>query len=84
MRYVLAIYQLTTPTRAILFDAVFLSMSQSQEDFTQHFPQSVWVEHDPAALWATTLPTCRAAIAQAGIGPQEIAAIGITNQRELD
>ena len=82
MRYVLAIDQGTTSTRAILFDAEMRATAQAQEEFTQHFPQSGWVEHDPADLWATTLATCRAAIAQAGIGPQDIAAIGITNQRE--
>ena len=82
MRYVLAIDQGTTSTRAILFDAEMRATAQAQEEFTQHFPQSGWVEHDPADLWATTLATCRAAIAQAGIGAQDIAAIGITNQRE--
>ena len=82
MRYVLAIDQGTTSTRAILFDAEMRATAQAQEEFTQHFPQSGWVEHDPADLWATTLATCRTAIAQAGIGPQDIAAIGITNQRE--
>ncbi|WP_395002454.1 glycerol kinase GlpK [Cypionkella sp.] len=82
MRYVLAIDQGTTSTRAILFDAEMRATAQAQEEFTQHFPQSGWVEHDPADLWATTLATCRAAIAQAGIGPQDVAAIGITNQRE--
>ena len=82
MTYILAIDQGTTSTRAILFDEDMAVMAQVQAEFTQHFPQSGWVEHDPQDLWDTTLSTCRAAIAQAQVIPAQIAAIGITNQRE--
>ena len=80
MSHVLAIDQGTTSTRAIVFDASMRAVATAQEEFTQHFPVSGWVEHDPADLWATTAATCRAAIEKSG-GVQ-IAAIGITNQRE--
>jgi glycerol kinase len=82
MTYILAIDQGTTSTRAILFDGDMAAMAQGQAEFPQHFPQSGWVEHDPQDLWETTLSTCHAAIAQAQISPKQIAAIGITNQRE--
>ncbi|MEM9576636.1 MAG: glycerol kinase GlpK [Pseudomonadota bacterium] len=82
MTHVLAIDQGTTSSRAILFDADMKIAATAQEEFKQHFPQSGWVEHDPADLWATTAATCRAAIEKAGLGPDDIAAIGITNQRE--
>ncbi|WP_417524713.1 glycerol kinase GlpK [Marinovum sp.] len=78
MTHILAIDQGTTSTRAMVFDQALEIVASAQEEFTQHFPQSGWVEHDPADLWETTLSTCRKAIDQAG----EIAAIGITNQRE--
>jgi glycerol kinase len=80
MGYVLSIDQGTTSTRAIVFDANMSAIASAQEEFTQHFPASGWVEHDPMDLWATTAATCRAAIEKAG--GVEIAAIGITNQRE--
>jgi len=57
-------------------------IATSQQEFPQHFPRSGWVEHDPEDLWTTTLATCRDAIAQAGLEPGAITAIGITNQRE--
>jgi glycerol kinase len=82
MSHILAIDQGTTSSRAILFDAQMRVVSTAQEEFPQHFPDSGWVEHDPADLWATTAGTCRAAIEKAGLGPDDIAAIGITNQRE--
>ena len=75
---ILAIDQGTTSTRAIVFDAELRVRAVAQREFTQHFPASGWVEHDPADLWRTTLETCRAALEQAG----PVAAIGITNQRE--
>jgi len=80
--HVLAIDQGTTSTRAIVFDAGMRIKSVAQEEFAQHFPDSGWVEHDPADLWATTAATCRAAIEKADLGSGDIAAIGITNQRE--
>ncbi len=82
MTYILAIDQGTTSSRAILFDSDMQVKASAQEEFEQHFPDSGWVEHDPADLWATTAATCRAAIEKAGLGPDDIAAIGITNQRE--
>ncbi len=82
MTHILSIDQGTTSTRAILFDEAMGIKSVAQEEFAQHFPQSGWVEHDPEDLWSTTVATCRAAIKKAGIGPSEITAIGITNQRE--
>lgn len=82
MTHILAIDQGTTSSRAIVFDADLKIVSSAQEEFTQHFPNSGWVEHDPGDLWSTTAGTCRAAIEKAGLGPDGIAAIGITNQRE--
>jgi glycerol kinase len=82
MSYVLAIDQGTTSTRAILFDGAMTPVARAQEEFPQYFPQSGWVEHDPKDLWATTAATCREAIERAGISSSQIAAIGITNQRE--
>lgn len=75
---ILAIDQGTTSSRAIVFDRDFRVVASAQQEFTQHYPASGWVEHDPADLWQTTLATCRAALEQAG----PVAAIGITNQRE--
>jgi glycerol kinase len=80
--HILAIDQGTTSSRAIIFDGDMKIVASAQEEFTQHFPQSGWVEHDPADLWSTTAGTCRAAIERAGITAEDIAAIGITNQRE--
>ncbi len=82
MTYILAIDQGTTSSRAILFDENMKIKTSAQEEFPQHFPQSGWVEHDPSDLWSTTAATCRAAIEKAGATPDDIAAIGITNQRE--
>ncbi|WP_300034989.1 glycerol kinase GlpK [uncultured Roseobacter sp.] len=82
MTHILAIDQGTTSSRAIVFDADMKITASAQEEFPQHFPDSGWVEHDPGDLWSTTAGTCRAAIEKAGLGPNEIAAIGITNQRE--
>ena len=80
--HILAIDQGTTSSRAIIFDADMKILASAQEEFPQHFPQSGWVEHDPADLWSTTAGTCRAAIERAGLNASDIAAIGITNQRE--
>ena len=82
MTYVLAIDQGTTSSRAILFDKDLKITASAQEEFPQYFPASGWVEHDPADLWSTTAGTCRAAIERAGLAPEDITAIGITNQRE--
>ena len=82
MTYILAIDQGTTSTRAIVYDDTMTSIASAQEEFPQHFPQSGWVEHDPDDLWRTTQATCRGAIDKAEIKAGDIAAIGITNQRE--
>ncbi len=82
MTHILAIDQGTTSTRAILFDETLTAVASAQEEFDQHYPNSGWVEHDPSDLWSTTAATCRAAIEKAGAGTDDIAAIGITNQRE--
>jgi len=80
--FILAIDQGTTSSRAIIFDARCKVMASAQQEFKQHFPQSGWVEHEPEDLWRTVIATCRAAIRKARVRPKEIAAIGITNQRE--
>ena len=82
MSHILAIDQGTTSSRAIVFDATLAIRASAQEEFPQHFPRSGWVEHDPADIWSTTAATCRAAIERAALNPGDIAAIGITNQRE--
>lgn len=82
MQHILAIDQGTTSSRAIVFDAAMQIKAIAQEEFPQHFPASGWVEHDPSDLWSTTAGTCRAAIEKAGLAADDIAAIGITNQRE--
>ena len=80
--YVLAIDQGTTSSRAIVFDERYRIRGLAQLEFTQHFPKSGWVEHDAGDLWRTTTETVRGALADAGLNAQDIAAIGITNQRE--
>ncbi len=82
MKYILAIDQGTTSSRAILFDEAFKIAAVAQEEFPQHYPQSGWVEHDVSDLWSTTAGTCREVIERANISTSDIAAIGITNQRE--
>ena len=80
--YLLAIDQGTTSSRAILFRPDTTIAAQAQQEFPQHFPASGWVEHEAEDLWRTTLATCRAVIKEAGLRAADIAAIGITNQRE--
>jgi len=80
--YVLAIDQGTTSSRAILFDENVTPVATDQQEFEQHFPDSGWVEHDPEDIWDTTLKTCRGALLKAGVDASDVAAIGITNQRE--
>ncbi|SDE12818.1 glycerol kinase GlpK [Ruegeria marina] len=82
MTYILAIDQGTTSTRAILFDADMRRAATAQQEFTQHFPEPGWVEHDADEIWATTLKVCRDVMMAQGIGPEQVAGIGITNQRE--
>jgi glycerol kinase len=78
----LAIDQGTTSTRAIVFDAALAALVTSQREFPQIYPGSGLVEHDPEQIWETALSTAREALAGAGAQARDVAAIGITNQRE--
>ncbi|MER9604642.1 glycerol kinase GlpK [Mesorhizobium sp. M0243] len=80
--YILAIDQGTTSTRAILFDGEMKVAGSGQKEFAQHYPASGWVEHDPEDIWASVVSTVKAALKKAGRNASDVAAIGITNQRE--
>lgn len=80
--HVLAIDQGTTSTRAIVFDAAARPVASVQLEFPQHYPQAGWVEHDGEDIWRDVLRTAHEAIAKAGLLHADIAAIGLTNQRE--
>src|SRR5260221_8262799 len=80
--YILAIDQGTTSTRAMVFDAAGKPCAQAQRELGQHYPQPGWVEHDPAEIWQATLDTCRATLAEIKLAARQVAAIGITTQRE--
>src|SRR5262249_25872273 len=82
MSFVLAIDQGTTSSRAIVFGADISIAAVAQQEFPQHFPASGWVEHEPENIWTSTVATCRDALGKAGLKARDIAAIGITNQRE--
>jgi glycerol kinase len=82
MPHVLALDQGTTSSRAIVFSDRGVPAGQAQREITQHYPRPGLVEHDPEEIWTTQLETAREAIGRAGIGPGDIAAIGIANQRE--
>src|SRR4051812_27956234 len=82
MAFILAIDQGTTSSRAILFRADISIAALAQQEFPQHFPASGWVEHEPEDIWTSTIATCRDAMRQADLSAKDIAAIGITNQRE--
>jgi glycerol kinase len=79
---ILAIDQGTTSSRAIVFGPDQNVLGSAQLEFAQHFPKSGWVEHDAEEIWEGVVAVCRAAIADAGLQADDIAAIGITNQRE--
>ncbi len=81
-RFLLALDQGTSSSRSIVFDTRGRIVSIAQREFRQIFPQPGWVEHDPQEIWSSQLTTAREALAKAGIGAAEVAAIGITNQRE--
>ena len=81
-RYVLALDQGTTSSRSILFDHAGSLVAVAQREFTQHFPRPGWVEHDAEEIWATQSATIAEVLARARIGAADVAAIGITNQRE--
>ncbi len=80
--YLLALDQGTSSSRSIVFDAQGNVVGQAQREFTQHYPHPGWVEHDPTEIWQSQRDTARAALHQAGVPATDIAAIGITNQRE--
>ena len=81
-KFVLALDQGTTSSRAIVFDRSGKAKSSAQQEFPQIFPGPGHVEHDPEAIWATQLQTAKEAISKAGLTAADIAAIGVTNQRE--
>jgi len=82
MRYILALDQGTTSSRALLFDADGQVRAVAQREFAQHYPKPGWVEQDPVEIWQTQVQVAREALAAAGAASSEVAAIGITNQRE--
>lgn len=82
MSFVLAIDQGTTSSRAIVFRSDISIAATAQQEFPQHFPASGWVEHEPEDIWTSTMTVCREALEKAGLKAKDIAAIGITNQRE--
>ena len=81
-QYVIALDQGTTSSRCILFDREQNIIGVAQREFTQHYPQPGWVEHDPMEIWSSQYSVLTEVLAQSGVSPAEIAAIGITNQRE--
>ena len=78
----MALDQGTTSSRCIIFDHSGAMLASAQREFAQHYPKPGWVEHDAAEIWETTLEVARGAMAKAGLSAADIAAIGITNQRE--
>ena len=82
MPFVLALDQGTTSSRALLFDEAGRVVATAQKEFRQIFPEPGWVEHDPTEIWATQSGVIHEALAKAGAGAHDVAAIGITNQRE--
>ena len=81
-KYILALDQGTTSSRAILFDKQGKIHGMAQKEFKQYYPQEAWVEHDPMEIWGTQSGVIREVMDSASVTPNEIAAIGITNQRE--
>ncbi len=82
MPFILALDQGTTSSRAIVFDSAGAIRAVAQREFTQIFPRAGWVEHDPREIWASQIGVAVEALGRAGLKPADIAAIGITNQRE--
>ncbi len=82
MRYLLALDQGTSSSRAIVFDAQGQIVAMAQREFKQIYPQPGWVEHDAMEIWASQLDTAREALRKAGLSARDIQALGITNQRE--
>jgi glycerol kinase len=82
MAYILALDQGTTSSRAILFDETGAAHASAQKEFRQIFPQAGWVEHDPQEIWSTQIGVAAEALSQGRVAAREVAAVGITNQRE--
>jgi glycerol kinase len=82
MKHLLAIDQGTTSCRSILFDEAGAPVASAQREFRQHFPQPGWVEHDPEEIWEAQAATIAEVLAKAGLAAGDLAALGITNQRE--
>ncbi|MDE0884601.1 MAG: glycerol kinase GlpK [Myxococcota bacterium] len=81
-RYVLALDQGTTSSRALLFDHGGAVVAEDQHEFPQYFPEPGWVEHDPLEIWESQLRAARGVLERAGVSAADLAAVGITNQRE--
>lgn len=81
-KYIMALDQGTTSSRTIIYDKKGNIISVAQKEFTQYFPEEGWVEHDAMEIWATQIGTAHEALLEAGLTHKNIAAIGITNQRE--
>ncbi len=82
MKYILSLDQGTTSSRAVLFDEQQRITAISQREFTQYYPKEGWVEHDPMEIWSSQYSVVTETVEKSGIAPSDIAAIGITNQRE--
>src|SRR5690349_20521317 len=81
-RFVLALDQGTTSSRSLLFDTAGRVVALAQKEFTQHFPQPGWVEHDAQEIFASQLSTIVQVLKESRVATRDIAAVGITNQRE--
>ena len=81
-QHIAALDQGTTSSRCIIFDRDQKIVGVAQREFTQIYPKPGWVEHDPMEIWSSLYSVLTEALAQTGISPEDIAAIGITNQRE--
>jgi glycerol kinase len=81
-QYICAIDQGTTGTTVIIFDEHINVHARVNQEFAQIFPKAGWVEHDPEVIWSTTQDTIAKACKASGVAPQDIVAVGITNQRE--
>lgn len=81
-KFILALDQGTTSSRAILFNQNGQPVASAQKEFTQNFPRPGWVEHDPEEIWSTQIGVAMESLAKAGLGSSDVAGIGITNQRE--
>ncbi len=82
MSYILAFDQGTTSSRTIVFDREGTAVSIGQQEYTQIYPKSGWVEHDPLEIWSSQINTATKALSKSGLTANDIGAVGITNQRE--